>query len=348
MPWRLVIFVVLWHAAVVGFAAAVTGRAPIIGRVPLARGEFFAAVLAASWTVSVAGLWVIAGLGMLLRAAGVVSGRGLLGYRPLFAGLSALVALLAGGLVWARWVEPRRVTVTRQEVALAGLRGRVRVVHLSDTHSDPRFPIEDEVVARVNALAPDVIVFTGDALNRRGRAPAFRAMLAGLRARDAKLAVRGNWDVWYWGGIDLFAGTGFDELTAGWRTLDTAAGPLHVGGHAYTDDARWRELLGTPPAGGPRVFLYHTPDFVPEAAASGLELYLCGHTHAGQVRVPGYGALVTLARHGRRFQGGRYLVGNLVAYVSRGLGVEAGIPLRLGAPPEIACLDLVSAPPPRR
>ncbi|MCJ7739225.1 MAG: metallophosphoesterase, partial [Anaerolineae bacterium] len=90
------------------------------------------------------------------------------------------------------------------------------------------------------------------------------------------------------------------------------------------------------------VLLYHTPDLMPEAAAAGVDLYLCGHTHGGQIRLPLFGALVTSSRFWKRYEMGRYEDGRTTMYVSRGIGMEGlGAPrARFLAPPEIVAWDI--------
>ncbi|HUS14675.1 MAG TPA: hypothetical protein VM536_06605, partial [Chloroflexia bacterium] len=100
-----------------------------------------------------------------------------------------------------------------------------------------------------------------------------------------------------------------------------------------------------------RILLYHTPDLAPQAAAAGVDLYLCGHTHGGQVRLPGLGALLTGSRFGQRYVLGlnRLPSGGSI-HTTRGTGCEGlRLPrLRGLCPPEIAVLDgAVSEPTPR-
>jgi hypothetical protein len=91
------------------------------------------------------------------------------------------------------------------------------------------------------------------------------------------------------------------------------------------------------------VLLYHAPDPILEMADAGVDVVLSGHTHGGQVRLPFYGALITLARHGKRFDMGLYRVKETWLYVSRGLGMEGGLAprVRFLARPEITVIDLV-------
>jgi predicted MPP superfamily phosphohydrolase len=90
------------------------------------------------------------------------------------------------------------------------------------------------------------------------------------------------------------------------------------------------------------VLLHHSPDYLEEASRAGYDLVLSGHTHGGQVRIPGFGAIITMSRFGRRFQAGLYVQGDTRMYVNRGLGLEGGMAprIRLFCRPEVAVLDL--------
>ena len=91
------------------------------------------------------------------------------------------------------------------------------------------------------------------------------------------------------------------------------------------------------------VLLHHYPDLIEEPAVSKVDLYLTGHTHGGQVALPLYGALITLSKHGKRYEAGKYVVGDTILYVNRGIGMEGGrVPrVRFWARPEITVFDIV-------
>jgi uncharacterized protein len=249
--------------------------------------------------------------------------------------------------LWARFVEPTWLTTTRRMLALPGLQSPIRMVVFSDMHSDGRFDLDMRVARAINELHPDLIFFLGDSLNDESRAPAFRQALASMRARIAKLAIRGNWDAWFWSDIDLFGGTGFDEIVDGYLTIAVDKNLLRVGGHEWLDDWAPQEILKSPPPGsGPAIFLYHANDYLPLAAAAGVDLYLCGDTHGGQVQLPGWGPVFAVGRQGLAFVRGLYEIARtgeaaMKAYVTPGIGVEPSIPYRLGVRPEITVLDLV-------
>ena len=108
------------------------------------------------------------------------------------------------------------------------------------------------------------------------------------------------------------------------------------------DSEALRSLATATPSDAFRILLYHTPDLMPLATELGIDLYLCGHTHGGQISLPFYGALTTGSRWGKRYEQGRIREGRTTLYVSRGLGMEGlGAPrARFFAPPEIVRWEL--------
>ncbi|MEP7357526.1 MAG: hypothetical protein ABI847_09835, partial [Anaerolineales bacterium] len=113
----------------------------------------------------------------------------------------------------------------------------------------------------------------------------------------------------------------------------------------FVDGPKLQALLArSRPAGESpfTILLYHTPDLAPEAAEAGMDLQLSGHTHGGQVRLPGYGALFAGSLYGKRFESGRMAVGQMVLYVTRGIGMEGkGAPrVRFLTPPEVILWEI--------
>jgi hypothetical protein len=111
------------------------------------------------------------------------------------------------------------------------------------------------------------------------------------------------------------------------------------------DVPRLRRLMSQVPDDAFTLLLYHSPDLMPEAVDLGVDLYLCGHTHGGQIRLPFIGALVTSSAFWKRYEMGRYEEAKTTLYVSRGLGMEGmGAPrARFLSPPEIILWTLSTA-----
>jgi hypothetical protein len=97
--------------------------------------------------------------------------------------------------------------------------------------------------------------------------------------------------------------------------------------------------LRSVPAREPKILLCHNPLGVRQAAAHGIDFVLSGHTHGGQVRLPVVGSVYGRTKLGKRFVEGWNRLDGTQIYVSRGIG-KVLLPVRLGCPPEIACLRL--------
>jgi hypothetical protein len=260
--------------------------------------------------------------------------------RALFGAATVGAVLFAYG----RWAEPRRLEVTTVAIPLPELAAGsapIRIVQLSDLHSPSNLALHETLATRVRALRPHAIVFTGDAVNTPAGLEAARALFARLGTIAPTYAVRGNRDV-VLRGAPLFDGTGAVELdgaTAGFQD-----GPNRLVFVGAATPKAWRgvrAMLRATPKGTVAVVLGHSPDRADDLSRWGADLYLAGHTHGGQVAFPGYGALWTASAHGKRFEWGRYRVGETWMYVNRGIGMEAHLPkVRFLARPELTVLEL--------
>lgn len=259
----------------------------------------------------------------------------------------AVYALAAFGVLCVLWgwaVEPYRLQVTHARVASPKVKGDpVRIALLSDTHCDPKMRLEGRIPAAVAALHPDLVVFTGDSINEEAALPHFKALMAELAKVAPVYAVAGNWDAWFWPKLDLYGGTGVRRIDDEALDLLVRGTPMRLFGLAADEGYKAKKLFARAGPDAVSVFLYHYPDEVYVASEAGVDLYLAGHTHGGQVALPFYGALVTLSRWGKRFESGRYQVGPTTLYVNRGIGMEGGHAprVRFWAAPELTLIELV-------
>jgi predicted MPP superfamily phosphohydrolase len=271
--------------------------------------------------------------------------------RTALARLAATAATaLAGGLGGVAVRAARReIGVRRVDVALARLPAAhegLRVVQVTDIHVGPASPalgraFVEELVRRVNALAPDLVAITGDLVD--GTVAELReavAPLGGLRARHGVYFVSGNHE--YFSGAEPW----LEELPRlGVRVLRNERVTIGDGGDAFdlagvddhtaerfgglpADEAMERAMAGRDP-GREVVLLAHQPRSFAAAERHGVGLQLSGHTHGGQMWP--FGAIVRLAQP---FVAGLHRRGGSQIYVSRGTGYW-GPPMRLGAPAEI-------------
>lgn len=216
-----------------------------------------------------------------------------------------------------------------------------RVVQITDTHCDEKVRLEKRLPDLINKLKPDVIVFTGDALNTRKALGLFQNTLNQLEAPLGKYAVNGNWNVYY-SDLKLFENTGFQELRTHAKTIEKNGESIVIGGLAFENGRKSQRLFNQLEAEDFNLLLYHNSDMMDYIATVPVDLYLCGHTHGGQVALPFYGALITLSRHGKKFEAGLYQQGETQLYVNRGIGMEGGRSpkVRFFARPEIAVFDI--------
>lgn len=226
-----------------------------------------------------------------------------------------------------------------------GLDG-LRLLHLSDLHLPRSMPAFTENARRLlDGVGADLCLMTGD--YRYGYygpsdhvAGAVRRVLSGVRARHGCYAVLGNHDT-------LVVGEALEE--AGVRVLFNEGVPLSLNGapvwlagvddpHFYHDDDMDSALKGRP-EGAFTLMLGHSPESVPKAAGLGVDLFLCGHTHGGQIRLPWLGGVHTNIRRGKKQGMGVWRVGEMRGHTSTGLGVT-DVPVRFLCPPEAALITL--------
>jgi predicted MPP superfamily phosphohydrolase len=254
-------------------------------------------------------------------------------------GAAAALCIAYAIFVEPYWLEVTHVTVPTAKLPAGG--PPIRIVHISDLHcesSDLAFPL-DRIVAE---LKPDLIAFTGDGFNSPRGLEKFRAWMRRLSHIAPTFAVQGNWDRRRW--VTRFVeGTGVRELAGEAAKVHVAGTELYLVGAPAGNWPAVQAALAALPPGALKIVLYHYPDEIPAAADLGVDLFLAGHTHGGQVALPFFGAVVTLSSTGKRFEAGLYHVRDTYAYVSRGIGMEGGyMPrVRFLARPEVTLIELV-------
>jgi predicted MPP superfamily phosphohydrolase len=278
---------------------------------------------------------------------------------------AGLLCVLYGILVEHHWYRVRRYRLDILPAEAAPL----SIVHVSDLH----FVRRDRRLRSFLASLPacDVAVATGDLVGEPEAVEAVVAALAPVRGRVASLFVLGSNDYYrprplnpfrYFrthrpGKRRLIRRGRAPELVAqleaeGWTHLKNVHGVMGIGSleveltgmddpHIHRSDLRVatrrrRDLFG--------LAVVHSPDPAPELAALGWDLILAGHTHGGQVRLPGVGTLVTNSHMPRRLASGVARIGRSVLHTSAGLGTSKYAPFRFLCRPEATILELVPRP----
>ena len=219
-----------------------------------------------------------------------------------------------------------------------------RILHLSDTHLDALPELATIAGAMLDGIAVDLIALTGDILAKH-HAPLHHAtaplgrMLAGVSVRDRRLAVLGNHDPAAM--VEALEAEGFEVLLNQSVALERQGDGILITGlddvHCFYTKAA-RTALHEADADF-RIALVHSAEMADYANAAGIAFYLCGHTHGGQICLPGGRPLITHLK--RCWQGARGLWrdGAMVGYTSRGLGVS-GPSLRFNCPSEMTLVTL--------
>jgi predicted MPP superfamily phosphohydrolase len=295
-------------------------------------------------------LFVMAPLSIARGIAWLRTGRRSAGLGPIAVGLGMVLVYLWAFLVEPRWVEfsTHRIETPRT----AGLGAPLRVAILADIQTDAVGGYEEDVFREVAARRPDLVLLPGDFVQTyvprrfREQAGKFRALFDLLEPwpRLGVFAVMGDIDP----DPRLFDGTRvrvIDDLVVvpdgepGLQLvgLSLAASRRPFGGAL----ARRVEAFD-----GYSIVIGHAPDYAMPLLGGALRteaLCIAGHTHGGQVVVPGFGPPITLTSIPRRFAaGGMFELGAARLSVSRGVGLERGFAprVRLFCRPEVVIVDL--------
>jgi predicted MPP superfamily phosphohydrolase len=286
-------------------------------------------------------------------------------------GLAAVGASGAAGLVYARW-ESQAFTLRRADVAVLPTgQPSMRILHLSDLHLVPGQRRKQDWVRSLREVRPDAVVVTGDFLSHPDAVPHVLDTLGPLLELPGAFVLGSN-DYYApkplnparylrspsqlapdrpmlpWG--DLVDGL----VGAGWLDLGNRRGTMKIDGREVdvrgVDDPhirrdRYNEVAG-PFADDADLALgvTHAPYLrvLDAMAVDGADLVLAGHTHGGQLCVPGVGALVTNCDLPRSQAKGVSTHGDAALHVSAGLGTSPYAPVRFACRPEATLLTLTA------
>jgi predicted MPP superfamily phosphohydrolase len=290
--------------------------------------------------------------------------------------LLATTAVGTATLAYAAGIERRHWTLRQATVpVLAPGSAPLRVLHISDLHMLPGQKSKQRWVAALDELDPDLVVNTGDNLAHMQAVPAVVRALGPLLARPG---------VFVFGSNDYFAPRpknpvryllpsaktkrvhginlpwrdlraamverGWLDLTHVRRTFQVAGQTVFAAGlddpHLKRD--RYEDIAGpADPDAALRLGVTHSPEprVLDPFAADGYDFVMAGHTHGGQLRIPGYGAIVTNCDLDRaRARGVSRWGSHMWLNVSAGLGTSPYAPVRFACPPEASLLTLVARP----
>ncbi|MFP4248047.1 MAG: metallophosphoesterase [Armatimonadota bacterium] len=276
---------------------------------------------------------------------------------------AVLWALVIGAAIfvfYVRYIEPARLVVTERALHFEdlpeALRG-LRIVHLSDFHCHDEPSIEwssREAVRLAMEQEPDLIAISGDLFDTCEMATECSEQLEGLAAPLGVWAAPGNHDRAHEDPFkcleapqedidtlrEVLGGLGIRLLANRNERLSVGGAEIAIAGSdefAFGRDDVEAALEGTESADF-TILVCHTPDLLDDPHAAGADLVLCGHTHGGQIQLPGIGAPWAPVWRDRRRASGLLQADGQLAYVSR--GVASATRARFNCHPEVVVLTL--------
>lgn len=220
-----------------------------------------------------------------------------------------------------------------------------RILHLSDLHLDSIPGFASILIAAIKDLQFDICLLTGD--YRRDESGSFSHILKPfkilskyIQAPFGTFAVLGNHDTYLMAqyekesGMELLVNESVEVIKEGQKILITGTDDPY---NFYTEPA----LLCLETKGYDfKIAMVHTTELARPAAENKYNLYLCGHTHGGQICLKDGLPLISHQFEGKQFNHGQWKIGGMTGYTSRGAGVS-GMPIRFNSPAEITIITLV-------
>ena len=254
-------------------------------------------------------------------------------------------------ILYAFLIEPNRFVVTRYQLnqQFASKNNSFKFVQISDLHLKQFNSRAQRIAEQVNKLKPNVVLFTGDSIDKVEQLDGFERFLSLLNKQTAKYAIMGNWE--YWAGVDLEHLTKI-YATYNCRLLVNESTLYNYGERTILitglDDLVGKpdlikSLQGVPPQQN-HLLLAHSPAYRDLFSSDELakirqykpQYMLSGHTHGRQLSLFGF---TPIRPNGSgRYVSGWYRDGAVAMYVSRGLGVSI-LPVRIGVVPEIGYFE---------
>ena len=225
------------------------------------------------------------------------------------------------GKIEPHWLQVNHVTIETGKFPKHAK--PLRIVLISDAHSEARPLLEDRVLEVVRAQHPDLILFTGDATNGEAGVPVFRKLMRDMAAIAPTFVVL--------------------QAKCPAMQLNIHGLPLAITGLDDTSSATISSLYRGVPENEFMIFMNHGPERIIEVSDYGVDLYCAGHIHGGQITLPFYGAIYTESDFGKKNEWGLHKVEHTYLYVNRGLGMTGGVVprLRFFARPEVTVIDVV-------
>lgn len=263
--------------------------------------------------------------------------------------ISCLAVILL--YIYTTEIEPKLLRVIEHHISVEGENvplEDIKIVQFTDTHVGAFFEKEDmqKVIHKINELEPDIVVFTGDLVDHWGKYDEeneLSELLKSIKAPLGKFAIYGNHD--YGGGgykiyKQFMENSGFNVLVDEVYTIELGKGKqLSIAGldDALLGDPQIDKLMKQIDKNDYNILLAHEPDIADEIPQNVIDIQLSGHSHGGQVELPGLTEKI-VPTYAKNYIEGMYQISpRTKLYVNTGIG-STQVPFRLGNIPEITLL----------
>lgn len=257
--------------------------------------------------------------------------------------------------IYSIHIEPNMLIVREAKIVSPKIKSEIKIIHFSDIQADKVDLFEIKLFEQIRSISPDLILYTGDFLQvldktkEEGELSKLDKLFQTLNPSMGTFGVFGNIDDPLREKIDAGFG-GIKMLKSNGAVLENDGTRLNIFGLDYNstknEDATVELVQGRLDTTAPTDFtilMGHRPGFMLAVNEMPIDLCLAGHVHGGQVRIPFYGPIITLAKIPRSWTRGFREVGRTRINVSAGVGCEraSGAPcIRFNCPPEITLITL--------
>ena len=273
---------------------------------------------------------------------------------PIIKFIIIFILIIAAILLYSRFIATKGLVTKEYKITSSSIQDNFhgfKIVHISDVHYGRTTDKKDlnNMVKEVNLLKPDIVVLTGDLIDRDTKLDdalkgEISEALSSINANVGKYAISGNHDSNFSEWKSIINDSGFKNLNDTYELIyNDGYTPILLAGLSsnlnnqvditerynkileYSNNENIKELY--------KILLIHEPDYINNIDYSNFNLILAGHSHNGQVRVPFIGGII-LPNGAKKYYKEHYKINNTDLYISSGIGTS-GISFRLFNKPSI-------------
>lgn len=233
-------------------------------------------------------------------------------------GLLAILCFLYATFIERFWVKTKRIKLKTQKINPNC--HPIKIIHLTDLHLNKFGKYEEKVLNIVNKSNPDFIILTGDYANSSAYLDDLDIFLSRLKPKVSTIAVKGNWDIWK--GLDrIFQKNGAIILKNTSLLFSVNGAEIFMAGLEYKRFNIERAFTGITD-NSYNIVLCHMSENIAHLNNADFDVYLCGNTHGGQVRMPFIGPPFLVSKLGYKYHSGLFNYKEKILYINKGIGVK--------------------------